>query len=643
MTRAISTLIIWLSSLALIGQNGYTIKPVSGLNTAKDDIACGMIDEKLLVITTGANDLVNKYTWNARPVFYLNQASRGKDFSEWIDKSKLFSHHLNYDEGPASFDYRDSTIYFSTAGNYGKASGNRLKIYSAQLTDKGWTEPVILPFCESNADYTHPTFDSENNVMVFSSDRKGGYGMMDIWYIYKTPQGWSEPVNPGDLVNTSSNELFPSLYNGDIYYSSNAPGSIGGYDLKKANGKQQWKTSGFLDVPFNSQQDDILVLFLNDEKSLVTSNRIGGKGGDDVYIIEKLPDTFEMHKYTARIECKGVPMVDVNITASNIWNEMVMDVKSNANGHVDISSLKLNKQYKMQLIGVDPSLYTSCVLFVLDESSRTVKEIRFNAFGFAMLEMLPFSYSNLNLMADADGSMLMPEMPTLLNIKIEGQLFDKVPGDVGRGEPITILDENGVPTAIAFTNETGKFRFTEVKPQTDYTFKLSEASKAKNILITEKGDKITLPVLAAEVHFQRINPLEAIELINEFNEKIYVSPKDIFVINRIYYDYNSARLTPASRMQLDNLELLLKKNNNVTVEVRSHTDARGNSDYNTKLSQNRAISVIEYMSKKGLNKNRFQGNGLGESFLLNECGDDVPCSEPEHAINRRTEIKLVKN
>ncbi len=630
--------------MTVAAQSGYSIKPVSGLNTDKDDIACGMVSDKLIIVTTGEKDLVNEYSWNARPLFYLQEATRGNDFSQWSNCVRLFEKRALYDEGPCSFDFRDSTLYFSTAHRYGKATGGRLKIYTSKLTDNGWTHPDLLPFCTPDADYGHPHFDPERNLLVFSSNRTGGLGEMDIWYIYKTETGWSEAVNPGEQVNSKANELFPTVYGGNIYYSSNATGGIGGYDLMRANGKQQWKTSIRLEAPFNGKEDDMMVLFLNDEKALLTSNRTGGVGGDDIYIITKNPEDFERHNFTARLNCNGVPFPGARITVINEWKEKMIDVTTDASGRLDINQLLLNKTYKVQLSDVDPSLYTQCVLYVLDDEGKTIKEIRFNSFGFAILEILPFNYSNLNLMAAEDGSMLLSEdVTSILNIKIEGQLFEERVGDIGKGEAITILDEKGIPAAIAFTNETGKFRFTDVKPKAEYTFKLAETGKAKNVLITERGDRITLPVLAAEVHYKRINPSDAIELINEFNETIFVSPKDIFIINRIYYDYNSSRLTLASRAQLDKLEILLKKNEKLNMELRSHTDSRGAAEYNLSLSKKRADAAVVYLSSKGIKRSRFQANGFGESKLLNECEDGVPCLEPEHSINRRTEIRLFED
>jgi outer membrane protein OmpA-like peptidoglycan-associated protein len=253
----------------------------------------------------------------------------------------------------------------------------------------------------------------------------------------------------------------------------------------------------------------------------------------------------------------------------------------------------------------------------------------------ATLELLPFQFSESNPLAIQDES--------LLNLSFEGQLYEEKPGDIGRGEPITILNSKGEPVAIAYTNDSGKFRFTKLDPQLNYVMRLSEQTEAKHAIITAKGNKIDIPVLNAEVNYTRIAAEDAITLVNEFNDTIQVSPEDLFVINRIYYAFNSALLTSESRRQLEQLAIILERNTEINLELRAHTDARGDADYNLRLSQQRAKSAIQYLVDGGLSGLRFQYEGLGESQPLNECVDGVSCSEPEYAINRRTEIRLKRS
>ncbi|MFN0032809.1 MAG: OmpA family protein [Flavobacteriales bacterium] len=620
------------SAQMMCAQGNYKLQLPVGLNSTNDDIACGMYMDQLLFATNGRQDLVNDYKWNKRNIFHMEVATRGNTMAEWTAKEKLFQYQASNDEGPGSYSPNDSVLYFSSANNYGRTRSHNLKIFAVKKNDAGWGTPELLPFCDVQSDYAHPWFDASQNLLVFSSNRSGGLGQMDIWFCYKIETGWSEPVNCGMMVNGEGNEIFPTVYDGDIYYSSNSGEGLSGFDLKKALRAQQWKSSVLLPEPFNSTADDISVFFLNEQKAMLTSNRTGGTGGDDIYIIEKLP--LEEHYYTATLMCQGNAKADVQVTVTNALKEIVIKGTTGADGSLPIEALQLNQAYKLQLAGIDPSLFTECILVIKDQQGRVIKELRFNAMGFAELELLQLNYADLNLMSLEDESML--------TIDIQGQVYKEEPGDLKQREPIMILDDNGNVVAVSFTNESGRFQFTDVKPDLQYNFKLAAETKAQNVLITESGQEIVLPVLNAEVTFQRLNPEEAIGLVNEYNEMIYVSSKDIFVINRIYYEYNSAQLTAEARAQLDKLVMVMQNNKDLNLELRSHTDSRGNDEYNMKLSDKRANSAVQYMATQKIALERLLATGKGETQLLNECDDGIPCSEPEHTLNRRTEIKISK-
>lgn len=109
----------------------------------------------------------------------------------------------------------------------------------------------------------------------------------------------------------------------------------------------------------------------------------------------------------------------------------------------------------------------------------------------------------------------------------------------------------------------------------------------------------------------------------------------------IYYELGSARLTPKSKTTIDELLLPILKDKPVSVEIMSHTDARGNDDFNMSLSQQRANSVVNYLVSKGISRSRLSSKGYGETRLINRCANDVKCSEAEHQKNRRTEFRVI--
>ncbi len=113
-------------------------------------------------------------------------------------------------------------------------------------------------------------------------------------------------------------------------------------------------------------------------------------------------------------------------------------------------------------------------------------------------------------------------------------------------------------------------------------------------------------------------------------------------VNNIYYPLDKSYITPKAKEELDKLAKILVLHKNLTVELGSHTDCRGSDEYNLALSSKRAEVAVNYLVKQGnISKHRIKYKGYGEKELKNRCDDGVKCSEAEHAVNRRTEIKIL--
>jgi outer membrane protein OmpA-like peptidoglycan-associated protein len=74
------------------------------------------------------------------------------------------------------------------------------------------------------------------------------------------------------------------------------------------------------------------------------------------------------------------------------------------------------------------------------------------------------------------------------------------------------------------------------------------------------------------------------------------------------------------------------------INIRSHTDSRASDSYNKELSEKRANSTKDWLIKQGIAADRLASEGLGETKLVNKCANDVPCTEAEHQLNRRSEF-----
>lgn len=115
----------------------------------------------------------------------------------------------------------------------------------------------------------------------------------------------------------------------------------------------------------------------------------------------------------------------------------------------------------------------------------------------------------------------------------------------------------------------------------------------------------------------------------------------IVKIKNIYFDTNSSRLRPESKAELDEFIQVLKEFPEIRIELRAHTDSRGDALYNLNLSESRAEAIVNYIIYKGIAKNRLTFKGYGDTSPVNECKKGVTCSEEKHQENRRVEFKLL--
>ncbi len=112
----------------------------------------------------------------------------------------------------------------------------------------------------------------------------------------------------------------------------------------------------------------------------------------------------------------------------------------------------------------------------------------------------------------------------------------------------------------------------------------------------------------------------------------------------ISWNLGSATLTSEAKRIIDTrLMPVLEQNPGVKVELASHTDVRGTASSNKDLSERRAKAVADYLITKGVNSSLLVANGYGETKTKNRCKEGVSCTEREHAVNRRTEFRLINN
>ena len=197
-------------------------------------------------------------------------------------------------EGSVALNKRGTTMYF-TKCDVQKKKALGCNIYVSKRKGKIWGAPTLLQIkVDSNTTLGHPTINEDESILIFSSDLRGGYGGKDLWIVKQQKRGkWSDPVNLGPAVNTKGDEMFPFLHSdGTLYFSSTGHIGMGGFDIFKSTPDENNSYSSItnLKYPVNSSGHDFGMIIENSgERGYLTSDRKGGKGGDDIYQFELPP------------------------------------------------------------------------------------------------------------------------------------------------------------------------------------------------------------------------------------------------------------------------------------------------------------------------------------------------------------------
>lgn len=381
-------------------------------------------------------------------------------------------------------------------------------LYSSKNIKGYWTD--IVPLERVNRPDTWesmPSVTADGRELYFVSNRPGGVGGYDIYKSFKDENGeWSEPINVGEPINTPGDEKSPFIHTDTrtLYFSSNGRPGVGGYDiyyvkLNDNNEKPEVKNIGY---PINTENDEIgFIVSIDGKYGYFSSNNMKNEsmGGMDFYY-------FSLYN-----EAKP---------------EEVLLVKGNIKSEDTTKPIKATVQIK----------------------SMESKHITF------------------------------------------------IP-----------VDEDGDYVASLLKNE-------------DYLLTIKGEDIVYQSTYVAAKDSITAPVIKLEMEVQPIEVGKHYRLHN------------------IYFAFNSADILANSQKVLDEFIVFLNDHPTLQISIEGHTDNVGSDEFNLILSENRAKAVYNYLVNNGIDANRLQYKGFGESnpIATNE-------TEEGRAMNRRTEFVILND
>ena len=499
------------------------------LNTIGSEMGPAFYKDQFVFSSTsiGTKSTVS-YKWNELPFLNMYSAKINETTGD-LSSPVPFAPKLktSYHDGPVSFDQAKDIIYFTrnsfVKGKTSKSSEGtvNLKIFQGKLEDGDWKMTGSFRYNSDEYSVGHPSVSKDGSILYFASDMPGGYGKSDIYFSVFSNGQWSKPFNVGPKINTEGNEFFPFISgDGVLYFSSDGHGGLGALDIYFSVPEQGvFNSIENMGYPVNSSKDDFgFALDSTGMKGYVSSNRLGGKGNDDLYFLKIL----------------RVPVI------------------------------------------------------------------------------------------------------------IRGVIRDRDTKDILPDATVNVIDENGNTIQTTITRTDGQFEF-EVNKGQQYILNVTkefyfEGEKTVATGALRPNDEVFSEIfLELKIEESDDNSPAPISMEEEGGESLQV-----IELEYINYELDKSDVGKEMMATLDKLIALLAEFPDLEIRIESHTDSRGSDEYNMLLSKKRARAAFDYVVSKGIDPNRLLYQGYGETRLLNDCGNGVPCAEEQHEVNRRSIVKVVR-
>lgn len=375
----------------------------------------------------------------------------------------------------------------------------------------------------------------------------------------------------------------------------------------------KWKVS---ELPFNSNQYSVAHPALSkDEKTLYfASDMPGSLGQSDIFSVVILPD----EKY-------GVPKnlgKEINTEGRESFPFVGPDEKLYfaSDGHpglggLDVFMAEINENqnfYAVQNLGAPLNSPQDDFAFLINSKNNS-----------------GFFTSNR---PGGQGSDDIYSFVELHKIKTEqiisGTVTDKDTGAIISGATVNLSDTNLSMLNTTITDASGAYSFVveSGKVYSVQAGKTDYLSSEDNVSTGPVTDSKTFPLMLEKSKKQMEVGTDLAKTLN---------------IPIMYFDLGKSDIRPESILELSKIIAVMQQYPKMKIDVRSYTDSRQTKIYNEKLSQKRVESTIAYLVGSGIKANRLTGKGYGESKLVNNCSDGVPCTELQHQANRRSEFIIV--
>ena len=480
---------------------------------------------------------------------------------------------------------------------------------SEQTTDGNWSEPYPLKGINTPSSEGHAFIYNEGNTIIFSSNNKTKKGDKDLFISSINEKGKWSKAQPVPNINSDQDEDSPLMTNQGrtLFFSSRGHGSMGGFDVYRSDldpKTRLWSQPVNLGYPINTPKDDLYFTFDSTGTfGFISSNREGSYGRRDLYLIG----------VKSKINVGG------KVTPKG-YADLLISFRNKRSGQETFTRSSSDGRYSVQLSNAEEYQVTV---------SRDGQEIISESLEIPSQKFPTDLVKDIVLPA-------LPEQPagildTLVidskSIMLKGRLYDQGNGNIKNAE-VTIkrksdmmviakssTDNEGRYTISAFVNEGEEYCIDVVSSGQNYpNLKSFKGTK----LLSASGQMVSIEDVSVDIRIRQM------------------TQGDVFVLNDIYFDFNSSEIKPESFVTINKLFTMLNGNPSMKVKIHGHTDSQGDKTYNLWLSRQRAKAIVQRIASKGISTTRLEYAGYGP---------DKPVA-PNNNIsgrkqNRRCEIEIL--
>jgi len=318
----------------------------------------------------------------------------------------FFPKDWNFDEGISCFGDHKNELFFQTELDERGTLSKSYKIFlwDSTLTFKSLGAPVEMAGNKGDGGFDNmsPTYDPRERLLIFSSNRSGGFGGLDLYGCYRMEKGWGPVFNLGAGVNTSDNELGATIFQGKLYFSRMNLQDLK-MDLYSAIQKEAFQNSTKLPAPFNNEKGDAYkIVFVSANEAYVSRD----------YYIEHylLPQKNKQVQFRLKEGTRVLPNIGLSVVS--VGNGERTELKSNTEGLTTLFRLSLETKYKVSIQEKDWEILKATgngkgyKAELIDEFGNIIRVFKFDANGNFQFELLDFVYTNLTFLDEVDRSRL---------------------------------------------------------------------------------------------------------------------------------------------------------------------------------------------------------------------------------------------